>query len=161
VICTLLAFGQRRWREVALWLLGAVLYAIYFGIHVTRVWQHQQPDDLSGGTWLVLWGLPFLLGTIEAHGWMLVLPPIVTALTLALIISGSLAPATPPVVRWTSVVYGAFFLLAGKSFNVYWGLVVWPTWALAVGYGLDATAQDLRFQWAAATRLITALRDAR
>ena len=147
VICTLLAFGQRRWREVALWMVGAVLYAIYFGIHVTRVWQHQQPGDLSGGTWMVLWGVPFLLGTIKAHGWMLVLPPIATALTLALIISGSLAPATPPVVRWTSVAYGAFFLVAGKSFNVYWGLVVWPTWALAVGYGVDAAAQDLRVRW--------------
>ena len=155
VICTLLALGQRRWRELTLWLMGAVLYAVYFGIHVIRVWQHQRPDDLSGGTWMALWGVPFLLGTIEAHGWMLLLPAIVTALTLALIIAGSLAPATPPVVRWTSIAYGAFFLIAGKSFNVYWGLVVWPTWALAVGYGVDAAAQDLRVQRGAATRPIT------
>jgi hypothetical protein len=46
-------------------------------------------------------------------------------------------------VRLTSALFVVFFLAAGKAFDGYWGLVAWPVWALAFGYGVELV-------WAAA-----------
>ena len=63
---------------------------------------------------------------------------------MAPIVAGTLSPAAPPIVRLTSAAYCLLFVLAGKHFDHYWGLVVWPTWVFAFGWGLEMVRQNLR-----------------
>jgi len=143
VVATLYAVWRRRWSEVWLWAAGAVMYAVYFGMHVVNVWAHQGTEARSAGSWLVLGGFPFLLSTIYTHVWVWMLSPVGTAIASMLLVAGMLSQATPPVVRLTSAAYCTLFVLAGKHFDHYWGLVVWPTWVLAIGCGFEMIRRDL------------------
>jgi hypothetical protein len=143
VVATLYAAWQRRWSEVLLWAAGAGAYALYFGMHVVNVWAHQGTEARSAGSWLVLGGFPFLLSTIYTHVWVWVTSPVGTAVACMLLVAGILSPATPPVVRLTSAAYCVLFVVAGKHFDHYWGLVVWPTWVFAIGWGLERLRRDL------------------
>ena len=145
VLCAVAAITRRRWREVAAWLGGACLYAAYYGWHLTQVWAHRLPTDLAHPqTWLELGGLPFLLSTVHWHAWLLVTPMPLTTLALVLVTAGIIHTGTPQQVRLTSAAYLAFFLVAGKSFDIYWGAMAWPTWALACGYGMLAIGDTLK-----------------
>jgi hypothetical protein len=143
VVATLYAVSQRRWPEVRLWAAGALAYAVYFGIHVVNVWAHQGTDARSAGSWLVLGGFPFLLSTIYTHVWVWLTAPVGTVIACVLIVAGTVSSAVPPVVRLTSAAYCLLFVLAGKHFDHYWGLVVWPTWALVIGWGLQTVRNEL------------------
>lgn len=145
VVCTLTALVNRRWREVAAWVAGAAVYAAYYGWHLIAVWRHQLPTDLAhGASWVQFGGLVFLLVTIRFNRWLHIAPKAVAALGLTLVVAGTASPLTPLHVRLTSAVYLGGFLIAGQTFNEYWGLIAWPTWALACGYGAQAIADTSR-----------------
>ena len=61
-----------------------------------------------------------------------------------LIVAGCCAPRAGLHVRWAAGCYLAFFLVAGKGFDNYWGLIAWPTWAVAAGYGVNPAGRFLR-----------------
>ncbi|MEO7271578.1 MAG: hypothetical protein ABI211_06175, partial [Vicinamibacterales bacterium] len=46
----------------------------------------------------------------------------------------------PPHLRLTAAAYLLMFLVVGQPFDRYWGLLVWPAWALACGHGAAAIA---------------------
>jgi hypothetical protein len=46
--------------------------------------------------------------------------------------------------RLVAAVYLVFFLVVGQSFDTYWGLVAWPSWALIVGGGTQEIADCLK-----------------
>jgi hypothetical protein len=143
--CTVIAAYHRRWRELALWGIGACAYAVYYGLHLAHVWAAQVPADaIRERTWLTAGGLPFLLTTVRWAGWPFVLPDAALAVTLVLIVAGVANPRAPVHVRASSAAYMTFFLLAGQPFNHYWGLMAAPTWAVASGYGVEGIAQALR-----------------
>lgn len=145
IVCTLLAAGDHRWREVAAWIGGACAYAAYYGWHVTQVWAHRLPTDLAHSSpWLEFGGLPFLLSTIQWLGWLLVLPAPLAALALVLVAAGIANARAPVHVRAASAAYVAFFLVAGQPFNNYWGLIAGPAWALACGYGVETVGQAMK-----------------
>jgi hypothetical protein len=138
VICGVTAVAQNRWRAVKAWWVGLVAYGLYYAWHVKELSEHRLPTDLSHPTsWLQFGGFPFLLSTVRWNAWLTGLPPQVAAVALMLIALGVANPRTPMFVRLTSATYAVFFLLAGQGFNQYWGLVAWPTWAIAAGYGAD------------------------
>lgn len=138
VACTITAAVNRRWREVGAWLCGACLYGGYYGWHLVNVWEHRLPGDHAhASSWLELGGLPFLLMKMKWQTLLLASPPWTAALALALVAAGIAATRAPAHVRLTSAAYVAFFLVAGKSFDGYWGMIAWPAWALACGYGLQ------------------------
>jgi hypothetical protein len=144
MVCTIIAAVNRRWRELGAWIGGACIYVAYYGWHLTQVWAHRLPTDLAhSSSWLEFGGLPFLLATVHWQGWLLLLPAPLTALALVLIIAGIADARAPLHVRTASAVYVVFFLVAGKPFNDYWGLMAGPTWALACGYGARKTGQAL------------------
>ena len=144
VACTVMALFARRWREAAAWIAGAAAYAAYYGWHLTNIWQQQRPSDLSHTSpWLQFGGLAFVLLTVRFHRWLYVSPKPMPALALTLVVAGATNASTPLHVRVTSAVYLAFFLVAGQPFNQYWGLMAWPTWALACGYGLHGILESL------------------
>jgi hypothetical protein len=145
VVCTIAAAAKRRWLEVGAWLSGAGLYAGYYAWHVSQVRAHGLPTDLAhASSWLEFGGLGYLLGTVHWNAWLIVTPPPVTALALVLIVAGTANPRAPLHVRATGAAYVAFFLVAGKAFDTYWGLVAMPTWALACGYGVETTGEAIR-----------------
>lgn len=149
VACAIIAAVNRRWRELGGWIGGACVYAAYYGWHLTQVWAHQLPTDIAhSSSWLEFGGLPFLLATVRWQAWLLVLPAPLTALALVLIVAGIADARTPLHVRAAGAVYVLFFLAAGKPFNSYWGMMAWPTWALACGYGVDTTGQAIRTAFA-------------
>ena len=137
VACAVKAAVNRRWREVGAWLGGACLYAVYYGWHLVNVWEHRLPTDLAHATsWLELGGLPSLVTKVRWQAWLLASPTWANALALTLIVAGAAQTKMPAHARVATAVYLGFFMVAGKPFDGYWGLVAWPTWALAFGYGL-------------------------
>jgi len=144
VVATLLAAWRRRWREVAMWAAAAGVYAVYFFRHVVQVLAHQRSDDLAAGSWVALGGLPFVLSTVQAHLLGFLWPAVMTPIAFVLILAGIMSRETPAIVRLTSTAYLTMFLVVGKPFDGYWGLVVWPVWAFAGGFGLQAIVNDIR-----------------
>ena len=145
VICGLTAVMQNRKRAVIAWTVGLMAYAIYYARHVQQVGLHQQPGDLTHpASWLQFGGLPFLLSTVRWNAWLTALPPIFTGVALVLIVLGVANARAPLFVRLTSAAYAVFFLLAGQSFNQYWGLIAWPTWAICAGFGADDLVSSIR-----------------
>jgi hypothetical protein len=138
VACTIIALVRGRRREVAVWIAGACLYAVYFGWHLLQVSAHQLPTDFAHESPAVgLNGLAILLTKVQYHAWLLVLPPWCAGLALTAVVAGTVHARTPSYVRVTSAVYLVFFLVGGRTFNGYWGLIAWPTWAIAFGYGVQ------------------------
>jgi hypothetical protein len=148
VVCTLAALSRRRWREFSTWVVGAVLYSTYYAWHFVNVQAHRLPTDRAhASSWLEIGGLPSLLSKAAWEGWLLLAPHWVVALALALVCAGIAAAGTPVHVRLASAAYVVFFCVAGKPFDHYWGLVAWPVWSLACGYGLQFVFET----WSAAT----------
>ena len=145
VACTLIAAGNRRWRELAAWIAGACAYAGYYGWHVTQVWAHRLPTDWAEPSpWLGFPGLPFLVAIVHWQGWLLAAPSPLAALALVLIVAGIAHPRAPLHLRLGSAAYVGFFLAVGRMYNDYWGPVAWPTWAAACGFGVDTTMRAIR-----------------
>jgi hypothetical protein len=139
ITCAAIALVQRRWREAGGWIAGGCLYAAYFAWHVASLSAQQQPGDLThGGSWLQFGGIDFLMGTLRWQAWLLNLPIGAGAAALGLIVAAIAAEGVPAHVRVSSAVYVLLFLIAGHRFNGYWGLVAWPAWALACGFGVQA-----------------------
>ena len=93
-------------------------------------------------------GLPFLLAAVHYQGWLLVLPEPLTALSLVFLVAGVADEDAPVHLRAASGVYVAFFLVAGKPFNDYWGLMAWPSWGLACGYGARKIGHAIKIAFA-------------
>ena len=149
VVCTIIAASNRRWRELAAWIGGACVYAVYYGWHLTQVWAHRLPTDLAhSSSWLEFGGLRSLQATIHWMGWWLVFPAPLTTLALVLIVGGIANARAPLHVRAASATYAVFFLVAGKPFNDYWGMIAGPTWALACGYGVQTMYQAMKAAFA-------------
>jgi len=141
LVCAAIALAERRWREVAAWVAGGLAYAVYYGLHLSQISAHRLPTDLPGeGSWMAWGGLTFLLTTVQWNGLLLLAPWGAVAAALALIVAGVLSARSPVHLRLTAGVYLVAFLVVGQAFDRYWGLLVWPTWALACGYGAQAVA---------------------
>jgi hypothetical protein len=144
VVCTCMAVAQRRWREVGAWAAGAALYFAYYAWHLSNVFEHRRPTDISHvGSWLALGGVTSVVTKVHWQGWLILLPMWITALSLLVIVAGIGDSRSDFRARVTSAAYLVFFLVAGRAFDWYWGLVAWPTWALVIGAGPRRIARAL------------------
>ena len=138
VLCTILAIVGKRKRELAIWAVGAVAYAVYFGWHFSEVSARLQPADLAHrDSWFYAGGLPVLSNTLRMNAFALVAPRWMAGALLGLIASGVICQRTPPHVRAGALTYVLVFLVIGQPFNYYWGLVTAPLWALTAAYGVE------------------------
>jgi hypothetical protein len=145
VACTLAAVWRRRWPEVVWWMAGAVAYAAYYAWHVSHVVPLRLATDIGhGSSWLELGGLPFILATFQWSGWLFMLPNPWHVGALVLVVAGILHARTPRHARLASMAYLAWYAVAGKPFDHYWGLMAAPAWAVAGGFGADAIWQSIR-----------------
>jgi hypothetical protein len=148
LVCGAIAVKDRRWRDVAAWGIAGVLYAVYYGVHVLQVIAHRQPGDIAHAhSWLSLGGVPFMLGALGWHAWLVLLPPVFTRLMLPLIVCALWSRRMVPEGRAAVATYLLLLLVAGLPFNVYWGAMTWPVWALGAGYAVDAVRDAVRVAW--------------
>ena len=135
VVCFLLAVAAKRSRETALWTLGLAAFSVYYTLHAWQAIAHMPADGLAHPSWLTTAGLPFLISTVRATGWYLILPEMAALLALALMVA-SLNTGMAPQAKGFVAAYMVTFALIGHPFNGYWGLLTAPVWALATIYGL-------------------------
>ena len=148
VACTIAAVMRGRWREVAWWLGGASVYVAYYWRHLVQVSAHRLATDVTHrAAWLGPPQLDALMIKADWHAWLLSTPPWAGALALTLVGLGIAARRAPAHVKLASAVYGGFFMVAGQPFNGYWGLVAWPTWAIASGHGASLLFEAVGSLW--------------
>jgi hypothetical protein len=144
-ICGLIALRKRRWAEVIAWTAIAVAYGLYYWNHWEHVAAQQLPGDITHArSWIAWGGVGFLLSAVNWQAILVLTPWFLTVLTLALITAGILSPAAPGLLRLTAATYSLLFLIVGQNFNEYWGLLVWPTWLMAEGFGTQTLISDIR-----------------
>jgi len=135
--CGLAALMAGRRREFAVWLIGGLAYAWYYGLHVSAVHAAMLPSDYARtSSWLHGFGLPFLLETMKFYPWLRVLP-LLAPIALGLIVIAWAAPKLPQQARVAGMAYLLLFLVAGQSFNAYWGLITAPLWGITLWYAPD------------------------
>jgi hypothetical protein len=153
VACGLLALSRRRWRESAVWVIGACAFLAYYSVHVSHVAAHIGPHDLAHPqSWVQFGGLKFVLGTIGFLGWFAALPSWCPPFGLVLLLAALWAPDASVQLRTTIVAYLVFFSIVGQVFNQNWGLVTGPAWALASGYGVAGLSRLISSAWPSRAR---------
>jgi hypothetical protein len=135
VLATLLAVRARRWPEVRMWAVGAMLYGMYYAVHSWEAVHHMQPGDFTHAhSWLCWGGLPFLLKTWRYNGLLILAPSWIFALAVVAMVVAWWAPRIPLHLRLSVLVYSALFFAVGQPFNDYWGLLTAPIMSLWLAY---------------------------
>ncbi len=100
VLCLILAARERRWKEVAAWVIGGTAYLGYFAWHAAHVLPRIEGlAHVSGTTagaaalhqaadWVRFGGGPFVLSTVQMNGILLILPQWISGLFLTLALVG-------------------------------------------------------------------------
>ena len=123
-LCTVLALRGRRKPEVGTLMAGGVLYALYYGYHVSNVLAHQRPGDIAhAASWIQWGGVEFILATLRTSNLLNDMPVPVLACALTLLAAGTLHEQLSLHLRGTVVVYMLLFAVVGQPFNWYWGWV--------------------------------------
>jgi hypothetical protein len=144
VVCLVLAIRQRRWAEVGGWLVVLAAYAGYFLWHAQMVAAQLGPLDRAyPDSWLAFGGGAFLLATGAFNGLVKLLPLWVTALLLPLGLLGLTARPAGLRAAATAFAYAALFLVAGKSYNSYWGALYTPLLMLGLPWAAAAIRDGL------------------
>jgi hypothetical protein len=138
LLCGLLALRARRNREFSVWVVGGLLYAIYFGMHAVHVFAEILPGDLSHThSWFRFLGLPFVFKTLYTHGALSLLPACATPVAAAFGLAGTWARSAPDHVKLAVVLYFVLFCIAGQPFNHYWGFLTAAIWGHAFVHGAE------------------------
>jgi hypothetical protein len=130
-----LAVWQRRRGEAAVWLLGLVGWALFFGLHYWQVGQIMPPDAQAHREgWIRFGGATFVLATVNANTALLLSPVWITAFYFAAAMFGLAGWRTPLGLRvgLTVSMYVVAFSIVGQDFNAYWGLLIAPLFCFGV-----------------------------
>ena len=125
-IMMMLAFWEGQRREALLWFAGILCFGGELLIHWSIVSKLITADDfvLQGG-WIVFGGWPFVLSTAQMHPFLLMLPSWCTAIILPLCLLGlaGWGGSSDLRIACTVGIYILAFMIVGRSFNIYWGLM--------------------------------------
>jgi hypothetical protein len=142
--CGLLAIRAKRWRELFLWTLGGLAFAMYYALHAAAVIDAIQPGDLTHAqSWIAFLGLPFVFKTLHVYGWLTLSTPLLTPVAAALGLA-STATSAPAHLRVSLVLYVMLFSVVGQPFNYYWGYVTNAIWAHAFVYSAQGLNRLIR-----------------
>jgi hypothetical protein len=134
LVCLALAVHQRRHRELGLWSLGLVAYAIFYAWHLGQVIPRIPAGaHAHGDGWLRLGGAGFLISTAQMNAYLLLLPQWVAAVFLAMALLGAATWNSPGgrLIGYTIAAYTAAFAIVGNDFNQYWGCLTAPLFCLS------------------------------
>jgi hypothetical protein len=126
VVAIVLAIRERRWREVAVWCVGVGCYGAFLAWHAWQVQQHLTEHELAEASgWIQFGGPAFVIRTSQMNVWLFNLPAWVALLYLVAALLGLAWWRGPQALLAGGTVglYLATFLVVGKSFNAYWGLL--------------------------------------
>ena len=145
------ALRYRQRKESLAWVAGLTLFALYYGIHVSRVLSLTQADAgtaLDATVWLQMGGLSFLIACTQMNGLWLLVPQYVSAVYMCHVVLGAVAWRGEFGLRLKATLFGflALFWVVGQPINQYWGLLLAPPMCLALARSISA----LRGLWRAA-----------
>jgi hypothetical protein len=141
LLAAVLAGWERRWRELAAWMLGLAAYTAFLAWHASMVFSLMQPTDRAHAEgWVQFGGLPFVISTCQMNAYLLLLPQYVTAIYLSLAVLGFAAWQTPFEHRLGATVGGYLLglMIVGHDFNQYWGAMLAPL--MCFGFARSVTA---------------------
>jgi hypothetical protein len=128
LVCGLLAWKEKRRSEVLSLGIGLLGYLGYFAAHVMKVNSLLTSADLPIlAGWVQFGGIAFLLRA-SCVGWLMILPPWVTAVYLPVSVLG-LAGWKHAIARRVGLTVGAYlasFSVVGHFVNLYWGALYTP-----------------------------------
>jgi hypothetical protein len=134
-LAAILAWRNRRPKEVAAWAVGLTAWLVFFGSH----WLEVLPLIPPGGrahqeSWIQFGGAPFVISTAQMSAYLLLLPQWVTALYFVAAMFGLAGWHTPwgERIGMTVCLFVAAFAFVGQEFNQYWGSLVAPLFCFGV-----------------------------
>ena len=120
---------ENRKDEFRVWGIGLAAYAVYFAWHAHSVAMTLGPmDQAYPEGWVQFGGLSFVLATAQLNGLFAIMPIQATAVALPVAVMGLIAwPGRAGAATLaTLLLYLAAFMVVGKPFNNYWGLLYSP-----------------------------------
>lgn len=137
LVCSLLAWKGKKRSEVLVFAAGILAYLAYYAAHVLKVNSLLTPADLPNPAgWVQFGGIAFLLRT-SCVGWLMILPPWITAIYLPVSVLG-LAGWTHTIARRVALTVGAYlaaFSVVGHFVNLYWGALYAPLLPFGAVFG--------------------------
>ena len=121
----------------------------FFAVHWLEVTRAMPPGGrLQSHSWIQFGGLPFILNTMSANYYLLLLPKWVSAVYFVAAMFGLLAWQTPGGrrVAITVSLFVLLFSVVGQPFNIYWGMIYAPL----LCFGAARFPASLRGLWTAA-----------
>jgi len=126
LVAVVLAGRERRWREVAAWCAGLAVFGVFLAWHAWQVQRHLiGSENVETDGWIQFGGPAFVIETCQMNVWLFRLPAWVALLYLVASLLG-LAAWRGPVAGRVGATVGVYllaFLVVGKPFNTYWGLL--------------------------------------
>jgi hypothetical protein len=147
LVCLFLAWREKRFAEVAAWLLAILAYGVFFLWHAHMVHAQLGPTDFSyPGGWLRFGGASFILATAWANGVFMLFPMWISAIALPFAVLGLLAWPGREAPRFllTAAGYILAFAFFGKPQNGYWGAVYMPIVTIGLVWAVPATLDLVR-----------------
>jgi hypothetical protein len=144
LLAAAIAYGNRRWKELAAWLLGLAAWGLFFALHWHQVSSLITPDARAHAEgWIQFGGAAFVISTAQMNTYLLLLPQWITALYLAGAMFGLAGWHTPLGLRCglTVCLYLVAFAVVGHEFNQYWGSLLAPLLCFGVAR-LPASLHD-------------------
>jgi hypothetical protein len=126
LVAAVLAAHERRWRELLAWCAGLAVWCIFLVWHAWQVHEHLTGlEHVEADGWIQFGGLGFVIKTCQMNVWLFRVPAWVALVYLAASLVGLTAWRGPAAVRVgaTVAIYLVCFLIIGKPFNAYWGLL--------------------------------------
>ena len=141
LVSLVLAWREKRWREVAMWLAVITAYAAFYAWHYAMVHALLGPTDMAHPSgWLRFGGASFMLSAASFNGVLTAAPMWVSALLLPLAVLGLLAWPSRADIRIVSTVFAYLlaFAFVGKPLNRYWGEMCTPLLTFGLAWALPA-----------------------
>lgn len=128
------ALYQRRWNELVGWAAGIAVFAAYMAFHAYMVSRYVSPTDLKNTSYGALVGYQYALGLIGRQSLLRLLPDAVLQLVVALSIVGWLGLKNRTGLFAFLFLTGmvVLFAVGAKFWNYYWGLILYPLWAVGL-----------------------------
>jgi uncharacterized membrane protein len=126
LVALVLAWREKRWREVGAWCAGLAAFGVFFTWHAWQVQRHLTGLEFAEHDgWLQLGGPVFVIRTCQMNLWLFKLPGWIALIYLVMCLLGFARSQETigHLIGSTVFVYLLTFLIVGKPFNEYWGLL--------------------------------------
>lgn len=127
---------NRRWTELAAWAALIAAFAVALTVHVHLAEAQIRPGDPVSPSWLVLGGMSGWLYKVNNSTFLSLLPVWLSGPLVVLCVFGWAGWRTRMGAFATLLVmgYAAAFMIAGRSNNFYWGIVMTPILFMGAGF---------------------------